>query len=108
MVPLRNKGQSSLEYVVLITILIGALLSIQVYFKRGIQGRWKDAVDGLGDQYDPRFAKTDINQTVDANSTSSLMIIPTSNEEDAKMHSYRIDTSSALEKRTGSTTVTSY
>ncbi|MBI5415883.1 MAG: hypothetical protein HZA29_03610 [Candidatus Omnitrophica bacterium] len=47
----RKKGQSTLEYAVLIIIIIGALLSIQVYIKRGIQGRLKGAADDIGDQF---------------------------------------------------------
>ena len=49
----KTKGQSTLEYAVLIVIVIGALLSIQVYIKRGIQGRLKTATDDIGDQYSP-------------------------------------------------------
>jgi len=47
----KMKGQSTLEYAVLIIIVIGALLSIQVYIKRGVQGRLKSASDDIGDQY---------------------------------------------------------
>ncbi len=47
----RKKGQSTLEYAILIIIIIGALLSIQVYIKRGIQGRLKAATDDIGDQF---------------------------------------------------------
>lgn len=49
----REKGQSTLEYAVLIIIIIGALLSIQVYIKRGIQGRLKSSADEVGDQFSP-------------------------------------------------------
>ena len=49
----KIKGQSTLEYAILIIIVIGALLSIQVYIKRGIQGRLKTAADDIGDQYSP-------------------------------------------------------
>ena len=35
----QKRGQSTLEYAVLIVIIIGALLTIQVYIKRGVQGR---------------------------------------------------------------------
>ena len=49
----KTKGQSTLEYAVLIIIVIGALLSIQVYIKRGVQGRLKSAADDIGDQYSP-------------------------------------------------------
>ena len=46
-----KKGQSTLEYAVLIIIIIGALLSIQIYIKRGVQGRLKQASDDIGDQF---------------------------------------------------------
>jgi len=49
----RQKGQSTLEYAILIIIIIGALLSIQVYIKRGVQGRLKSATDDIGDQFSP-------------------------------------------------------
>ncbi len=47
----QKRGQSTLEYAVLTTIIIGALLSIQFYIKRGVQGRLKSAADDIGDQY---------------------------------------------------------
>ena len=49
----RQKGQSTLEYAILIIIIIGALLSIQMYIKRGIQGRLKSATDDIGTQFSP-------------------------------------------------------
>ena len=48
-----KKGQSTLEYAILIIVVMAALLSIQVYVKRGIQGRFKSAADDIGDQYSP-------------------------------------------------------
>src|ERR1039457_6290226 len=47
----QKRGQSTLEYAVLIVVIIGALLTIQVYIKRGVQGRLKQASDDIGDQY---------------------------------------------------------
>lgn len=47
----QKRGQSTLEYAVLATVIIGALLTIQVYIKRGVQGRLKTAADDIGDQY---------------------------------------------------------
>lgn len=49
----REKGQSTLEYAILIIIVLAALLSIQVYIKRGIQGRFKSAADDIGEQFSP-------------------------------------------------------
>ncbi|MFP4473620.1 MAG: hypothetical protein ACLFPX_07155 [Candidatus Omnitrophota bacterium] len=48
----KRKGQSTLEYAVLIIIVIGALLAIQNYVKRGIQGRLRQATDDIGSQYE--------------------------------------------------------
>ncbi len=47
----KYKGQTTLEYAILIVIIIGALLALQVYIKRGIQGRVKSATDDIGAQY---------------------------------------------------------
>ncbi len=46
-----KKGQSTLEYAILIIIIIGSLLAIQVYIKRSVTGRLKSAADDIGDQY---------------------------------------------------------
>ena len=64
----KIKGQSTLEYAVLIIIIIGALLSIQVYIKRGIQGRMKSASDDIGDQYSPGNTNI-LKTTITASST---------------------------------------
>jgi hypothetical protein len=58
----KIKGQSTLEYAILIIIVIGALLSIQVYIKRGVQGRLKSSTDDIGDQYSP--GNTNVRKTV--------------------------------------------
>jgi len=47
----KKRAQSSLEYAILIIIVLGALLTIQVYIKRGIQGRLRSATDDIGEQY---------------------------------------------------------
>ena len=49
----RQKGQSTLEYAILIIIILGGPLSIQVYNKRGGQGRLKSATDDIGTQFSP-------------------------------------------------------
>jgi hypothetical protein len=60
----KLKGQSTLEYAVLIIIIIGALLSIQVYIKRGIQGRLKSATDDIGEQFSPGNTNAEITTKV--------------------------------------------
>ena len=49
----KKRGQSTLEYAVLIIVIIAALIAIQTYIKRGVQGRLKSASDDIGDQYSP-------------------------------------------------------
>jgi hypothetical protein len=65
----RQKGQSTLEYAILIIIIIGALLSIQVYIKRGVQGRLKSATDDIGTQFSP--GNTNVVKTMTTSSRSS-------------------------------------
>ena len=65
----RKKGQSTLEYAILIIIIIGALLSIQVYIKRGIQGRLKQAADDIGDQFSN--GNTNVTSTMTVSSSTS-------------------------------------
>jgi uncharacterized protein (UPF0333 family) len=64
----QKRGQSTLEYAVLIVVIIGALLSIQVYMKRGIQGRLKSAADDIGDQYSD--GNTNVIETTIKNSST--------------------------------------
>jgi len=64
----QKLGQSTLEYAVLIVVIIGALLTIQVYIKRGVQGRLKSAADDIGDQYSD--GNTNIVKTVRSNSNT--------------------------------------
>ena len=54
LIKLRKRiAQSTLEYAVLAVVVIGALLSIQAYLKRGIQGKIKSSTDDISaEQYD--------------------------------------------------------
>jgi len=69
----RNKGQSTLEYAILIIIIIGALLSIQVYIKRGVQGRLKSATDDIGDQFSPGNTKAEIKTITTSTSVDTFV-----------------------------------
>ncbi len=59
-----KKGQSTMEYAIILIIVIGALLASQQYFKRGIQGRWKASIDDLADQYDPQATNSTLHHTL--------------------------------------------
>jgi uncharacterized protein (UPF0333 family) len=49
----NRKGQSTLEYAMIIAVIVAGLLLMQHYIKRGYSGRLKNASDDLGEQYDP-------------------------------------------------------
>ncbi len=49
----NRKGQSALEYSVLLAIIVAAIVVMQIYIKRGVQGRLREATDDIGEQYDP-------------------------------------------------------
>ncbi|MEK7308304.1 MAG: hypothetical protein AAB089_04465 [Nitrospirota bacterium] len=48
---IRSKGQSALEYVILIGFVVSALIAMGVYIKRGVQGRLRESTDQVGEQY---------------------------------------------------------
>ena len=47
----KRSGQSVLEYAILLAVAVAVIIAGQIYFKRGLQGRWKDASDQLGEQF---------------------------------------------------------
>lgn len=79
----RKKGQNIAEYVILVALIIAAAAAMQVYIRRGLQGRMADAVDfapeaalidsGNGTlmlnfttkQYEPYYQKSEANVTSD-------------------------------------------
>ena len=68
----KRKGQSTAEYAIVIGLVIAAAVAMQVYVKRSIQGKMKDAVDTNPDnaaflvtkQYEPLY-RTDEGLTTD-------------------------------------------
>ena len=63
-----RKAQTTLEYASLIAVVVGALVAMQVFIKRGVQGRYRSAANDIGEQYSPR--NTTGTQTVNISSTS--------------------------------------
>ena len=51
----NKRGQSVLEYGLLITALVAALIVMAVYLRFSLQGRVRDSADvfGRGEQYEP-------------------------------------------------------
>lgn len=104
---MRNRrGQTILEYTVIIVIILGALITMKDYIKRGFQGRMKSATDDFGDQYDPQFVNSNIMYATQVNSDS---IVAVQNGQDAAgdlgQWTTRTDASNAVETKAGTTQV---
>jgi len=66
-----SRGQSTAEYVILVSIVIASAVAMQTYVKRGLQGKVKDVTDNVGfglkdagfgaltSQYEPYYASSD-------------------------------------------------
>ncbi len=64
----KFKGQSTLEYAMVIAVVVGALLAIQIYMKRGVQGKLRESSDQIGEQFDAN--NTTINRTTTRKGTT--------------------------------------
>lgn len=49
----KKKGQSTVEYALILAVVVAGLLLMQHYVRRGYAGRIKGASDDIGEQYDP-------------------------------------------------------
>ena len=98
-------GQSIVEYAVLLVIVMIVFFVMQNYIKRGMQGRWKQSVDDLGEQYDPRLVNGYSLYTYEANSNSVIQTMPDVLGGQAGYWTNRVDQSKTIEKRTGTTTI---
>jgi len=99
-----KKGQTAIEYTVLLIVVIGSLLGIQNYLKRGLQGRWRDSVDSLGDQYDPRTADTAIAHTLSSTTQTEILAL----DAGSGYYTQRTDATTSSETKSGTTTVGAY
>lgn len=48
-----KKGQSTLEYAVIIAVVVAGLLAMQIYIERGLKGKLRTSTDNIGEQYAP-------------------------------------------------------
>jgi len=66
---LNKRGQSTLEYAVIIAVIVAALIAMQVYVRRGLQGRLKQASDDIGGQFSASSTTTNYSTSLTAVST---------------------------------------
>ena len=100
----NKKGQSVAELGILLAIVSMALLGMQVYVKRGIQGKLKEAVicarrDGLAQgqyiQYEPYYLSSSITSTSDSNSVrtgTTAMSLPSMRRYGSKSNRHGTET----------------
>ena len=70
---MRNKAQTTLEYVVLFGVIVAALVAMQVYLKRGMQGRIRGYAEQLtqGSAYSPGATTSFIKVTTNTSENSA-------------------------------------
>ena len=61
-------AQSTLEYAVLIVLVVVALLATQIYIKRALQGRFRSTAEDIGEQFSP--GASNVFTTVNASSAT--------------------------------------
>jgi len=69
-----KRAQTTAEYAILIGLVVAALVAMQIYVKRGLQGRMKGATDylatqttdlGAAGQYEPYYLSSSFDATRD-------------------------------------------
>lgn len=59
----NRKAQSTLEYALIIGVVVAGLLLMQHYVRRGLAGRFRASSDDLGEQFDPAKFSSDYTTT---------------------------------------------
>src|SRR5208282_2112768 len=105
----KRRGQTILEYTIIVIIVLGVMIAMKDYVKRGIQGRWKSATDDFGTQYDPTSLNSDVNYGTQVNSVSYVSVTngigDIGGQTQAGQWTNRLDLSNSLETKTGFTQV---
>ena len=70
-----KRAQSTLEYAMIVVILVAALIAMQIYIKRSMQGRLRAIADDLGQQYAPKNTTSDITITSESDQDTKVETI---------------------------------
>lgn len=76
-----SKAQSVLEYAIVISCIAAALLVMQVYIKRGLQGKLRQAGDSFGQQYDPKNTET-VSPTIMTYKSNTITTVVNKSEQE--------------------------
>lgn len=82
---LNKKAQSTAEYVVVLGLIVAAVVAMQTYIKRGLQGRMRNAVDYTdqggqaadvvqftGEQYEPYYLTSNFDNARNSDDTEDV------------------------------------
>lgn len=56
-------GQSTVEYAVLIVVVIAALIAMAIFMKRGVMGKARESTNQIGEQFTPLSTVNDYTRT---------------------------------------------
>lgn len=68
---MNKRAQSTLEYAVIIAVVIGALIAMQTFMKRGVEGKLRSSIDDIGGQYAANATDTHIKTTYKGTQSST-------------------------------------
>ncbi len=71
---MHKKGQSTLEYAIIVAVVVAALFAIQIYMKRGVQGKLRQSTDDIGAQFEANATsnQVDFETTKDTTSVQTI------------------------------------
>lgn len=68
---LNRKAQGTLEYGIIIAVVVAALVLMQTYIKRGVQGKLRQSADDIGEQFSPGYTTGTTTTVSSVNSTEN-------------------------------------
>jgi uncharacterized protein (UPF0333 family) len=68
----KNRAQSTLEYAILIGVIVAGLIGMQVYLKRGYQGKLRASADDMGDQFSAGYSTYSYKTSTNTSSTEDV------------------------------------
>lgn len=77
-----KRAQTTAEYAILIALVVAAVTAMQIYVKRGLQGKVRDVVDNMSTgmalpsngnaQYEPYYLNSTANTTQNSNDNETI------------------------------------
>lgn len=95
-------AQSVLEYAFILIVVVAALLSMQIYAQRAMQGRLRQYSEELGEQYSPGQTNADISSTLSLSTGEATTITRT---QDTKSTSNTVETTENTTRTSNQTVV---